>query len=247
MDAVRTYDKDMIKRYGADPREIPLYGISQASRYLNIPLATLRSWIRGRKYPVGGGNERKLFRPVIHLPDPKTPMLSFINLVEAHVLSGVRRIEGVPFYKVRMALEYIEKKFPSKHPLADQQFQTDGVDLFIERLGQLEAVSKGGQIGIKEVLEQYLRRIDRDPALAPFRLYPFLKVKPESDAPKHVMIDPLISFGRPSLVGTGVPTDVIAERFFAGESMNDLAKDYGVTEKQVEEAIRYEAPAGKAA
>jgi uncharacterized protein (DUF433 family) len=170
-----------------------------------------------------------------------------MNLVEAHVLNGMRRIENVPFYKVRGALEYIEKRFPSKHPLADHQFQTDGVDLFIEGLGQLVAVSKEGQIGIREVIEQYLRRIERDLKFTPFRLYPFLQDRPREDAPKQILIDPLVSFGRPVIAGTGIPTDVVAERFYAGESWKDLAKDYGLTQDQIQEALRYEAPARKAA
>jgi uncharacterized protein (DUF433 family) len=49
-----------------------------------------------------------------------------------------------------------------------------------------------------------------------------------------------VSFGRPVLAGTGIPTAVIAERYKAGESMDDLADDYGRRRLEIEEAIRCE-------
>jgi uncharacterized protein (DUF433 family) len=241
-------DRAEINRaYGADPREIPLYSISQAARYLKMPSRTLRDWTTGRTYPIRQGQERKTFAPIIHLPKQEPPWLSFMNLIEAHVLNGMRRLENIPFPKVRLALKYIEEQFPSSHPLADNQFQTDGVDLFVEQLGQLLTVSRQGQVAFKELIESYLRRIERDFDAKPLRLYPFLKPTPKTDEPRQILIDPLISFGRPVLAGTGVPTDIIVGRFYSGDSMEKLAEDYGLKESQVEESIRYEAPTRKAA
>ena len=47
----------------------------------------------GRLYPVSGRQHRS--KPVIHLDDPRQQYLSFINLVEAHVLAAIRRRHGV--------------------------------------------------------------------------------------------------------------------------------------------------------
>lgn len=241
------YKADIIRAYGTDPRELPLYPIAQAARYLKIPTRTLRDWIIGRTYPIKQGTERKIFFPVVHLPNKAVLSLSFMNLIEAHVLNGMRKMENIPFAKVRLALEYLGTQFPSPHPLADHQFLTDGIDLFVEKLEQLVNVSRGGQITFKEVIQSYLRRIDRDLDEKPLRLYPFVKPRPKDDEPKSIMIDPLVSFGRPVLVGTGVPTEVIAGRFYSGDSLETLAHDYGIKEAQIEEALRYEAPSRKAA
>lgn len=230
---------------GEDPREIPLYSIPTASRYLKIPQRTIRDWVMGWKYLTKSG--KRLLDPVINLPKPDSPVLSFINLVEAHVLGGMRRLESVSFRKVRTGLSFLEKQFPSPHPLADRLFETDGVNLFIRELDDLINISASGQIEMQEVVSRYLRRIDRNINAGVVRLYPFLKKEASFDEPKRVMIDPLISFGRPVLVGTGVPTDVIAERFYAGDTFDDLANDYGISPTQVEEAIRYEGDTRKAA
>ncbi len=222
---------------GYDPRELPTYSIPEAAHYLRIPRATLRSWVAGRYYPVEGG--KKFFKPIISLPDKDRTLLSFMNLVEAHVLDAIRRTYNVPLYKVRKALAYLQEQFPSSHPLADQRFETDGSDLFIEKLGQLINISQAGQLAMRELIEAHLRRIERDPAGSAVRLYLFIR-KRQPEEPKFIVIDPLVSFGKPILVGTGIPTAVIAERYKAGESIDELASDYGRQRPEIEEAIRCE-------
>ncbi len=252
--------------YGGDPREIPLYGLAETSLYLKINIKTLSSWVRGRTYKLDDGT-KKWWSPVIKLPEPENPLLSFYNLVEIHVLSGIRRIYNIQFRKVRDTLKYLEeqsKKEQSKvdkHPLATQNFWTDKFDLFIKSpIGNYICASLHGQQVIKEVVDQYLHRIERDNLdFSPFRLYPFLseiKFNTENSKnslrdleaqPKNIVIDPLISFGRPTLTGTGVPTNVIAGRFRAGENVKNLAKDYDIEETQIQEALSYEGITRKAA
>jgi uncharacterized protein (DUF433 family) len=222
-----------------DPREIPAYGVQEAAHYLSIPLATLRSWVLGRYYQTVKGRTR--FKPVISIPHSKrSPQLTFINLVEAHVLDAIRRRHNVPLPKVRKALDYLQTQFQSKHPLADQEFETDGLDLFVEKYGQLINISLEGQLTIKSIMRAYLRRIERDPSGLPLRLYPFVKEIRDGAAPKVVVIDPYVAFGKPVLVGTGIPTSLIAERYKTGESIDDLADDYGRKRLEIEEAIRCE-------
>src|SRR5438270_6819476 len=202
-----------------DVRELPAYGVAEAAHYLLVPRATLRSWVAGMSY--GGG----FFKPVIQ-PAAKSPVaLSFINLIEAHVLAAIRRKHRVDMPAVRRAIEYLKKEFGSPHPLADHKFETNGVDLFVERFGQLMSVSQGGQLAVRELLRAHLRRIDRDDKGFPLRLYPFTRVD-ETEQPKNIVIDPFISFGKAVIAGTGVSTDIVAERFKAGESADELANDY---------------------
>jgi len=218
-------------------REMPAYGIVEAAHYLGIPKATLRSWVMGRYYPTGRG--KRFFRPIIELADKDQRLLSFENLVEAHVLDAIRRAHGVAFWRVRKAVDYVKNKLGSKHPLAEQKFVTDGVDLFVEAFGQLVNISREGQLAIKNLIETYLRRVERDQIGAPIRLYPFTRER-KPDEPRIIVIDPAISFGRPALVGTGIATTIIAQRYKAGESIEELANDYGRSRSDIEEAIRCE-------
>lgn len=211
--------------------------MAEASHYLRIPLATLRSWIRGRYYPTEAGP--KHFKPVIILPDRTVAALSFVNLVEAHVLDAIRREHHVPLPKVRSALDYVRRHFGSKHPLAEQKFETDGVNLFVSRFDALISASESGQLTIRELIKAHLRRIEHDASGLAARLYPFTR-QGDLEQPKIVVIDPLISFGRPTIAGTGVSTSAVAERYKAGDSMDELAEDYGCQRAEVEEAVRCE-------
>ena len=222
---------------GQDPRELPAYTIAEAAHYLLIPAATLRSWVVGRYYPVQA--EKRFFRPVILVPQKSPAMLSFVNLVEAHVLDAIRQEFKVTLPRVRAAVAFLRRKFRSQHPLAEQKIETDGRDLFVRSFGQLITVSRGGQVAMPELIDAYLKRIERDTQGLAMRLYPFTR-KRELQEAKVIVIDPRISFGRPVLTGTGIRTLVIAERYKAGESIDELAEDYGRRRLEIEEAIRCE-------
>ncbi len=226
-----------------DPRLVPAYSVAEAAHYLRMHEATLRSWVVGRLYPAGGQTKRS--RPLIHLDDPTKQYLSFINLVEAHVLAAIRRRHGVKLPKVRKALDYMRRQFSAEHPLIDQAFQTDGLDLFVERYGELINASREGQHAMKEIIGVYLKRIDWDAKGLPIKLYPFTRdtqsdAAPASD-PRVVVMNPAISFGRPVIAGTGIPVSSIYERYKTGDSVADLVRDFRLETSAIEEAIRCEA------
>ena len=223
---------------GKDPRDLPAYPVSKAAHYLYVPFATLRSWVAGRRYPKADGEG--LFEPVIMAPQGKPLLLSFTNLVEAHVLAAIRK-HGVRLPNIRSAIGYLQKHYGIDHPLADARFKTDGLNLFIEHLGQLVNVSMQGQLAMREVMEAHLQRVEHDQEGLAARLFPFTRFgATEVDQPRTVMIDPRIAFGRPVLAGTGIPTAVLADRYKAGDSMKELADDYDCDRELIEEAIRCE-------
>ena len=227
-----------------DVRELPAYGVAEAAHYLLVPRATLRSWVAGMSY--GSDGERRFFKPVIQ-PAAKLPVaLSFINLIEAHVLAAIRRRHRVDMPAVRRTIDFLKKEFGSPHPLADHKFETDGVNLFISHYGDFISVSQGGQLAVRDLLKAHLRRIDRDDKGFPLRLYPFTRVD-ETEQPKNIVIDPFISFGKAVITGTGISTNIVAERFKAGESADELASDYCCAREKIEEAIRCELSLAEAA
>jgi uncharacterized protein (DUF433 family) len=223
--------RDNSSAHREDTRLLPAYSFHDAAKYLRIPVPTLRSW------SVGYGKSA----PVFTMDDAESHFLSFMNLVEAHILAGIRRKHGVGLPQVRRALEYVRSKCGVERPLIDQGFQTDGHFLFVEQLERLINASKGGQMAIPDLLPR-LDRIERDSKGLPVRLFPFTRAAESADSganPKIVVVNPRVSFGRPS-VG-GVATSTIWNRFLAGDSPAHLAQDYGLAPEAIEEAIRCEA------
>jgi len=216
-------------RSRSDIMEVPIYGISEAAQYLRVPLNTLRYWTR----------EEPSATPLIRLAGREPARLSFHNLLECHVISSMRAVYDVRLPKVRRALKALAGYVQHKHPLIEQAFQTDRRDLFIEHLGSVVNLSRrDDQILIPGVMELYLERIDRDPS-GLFKLHPFVMERKPTE-PKLIQLNPAIGFGKPVITGTAISTAVIASRFNARESVPDLASEYGVDPKQIEEAIRWE-------
>jgi uncharacterized protein (DUF433 family) len=224
---------------GIAPRNIPTYSIGDAARYLRIPAGTIRSWTVGRRYNTAVGS--KQFEPLIAVRSRKPILLSFTNLIEIHVLRAIRKDHQIQLDKVRTALDYIDAQFQNPHPLAQESFRTDGVDLFIDRYGSMINASKSGQIALKDSLNQHLDRIEPDDSGLAIKLYPFTRSH-EAGNPRIVVIDPRIAFGRLVIAGTGIATRVLSERYQAGDSIDDLANDYNCDRLKIEEAIRCELP-----
>ena len=212
--------------------EVAIYSTLDAAHYLRVPHQTLRYWIRGSK----------AVEPIVTPVETNPPRLSFMNLMECHMLSVMRAQYNLPVPKVRKALKTLAKLFPSPHPLVDTKFETNEVDVFIRNLGnELLNLNKPDEMEFREMLELHMKRIERSAVGVPM-FFPFIE-KRSSDEPKSIMISPAISFGRPVIAGTGIATAVIASRFHARESIGDLAKEYGRTDKEIEEAIRWESRA----
>ena len=214
-------------------RDLPAYSAVEVAHYLNLPRSTVRYWATGKDSSPA----------LIEVADTDPLAFSFHNLVELHVLAAIRRRHAVPMPKVRRAIDYLRKdtrdEFDKLHPLISKQLQTDGLDLFIEQYGRLVNVSSAGQLAMRDIIEAALRRIERDRHGIPVKLYPFTRSN-INNAPAMVVIDPALSAGRPVITGTGLATEVIAERYKAGETVAELAKDYDRKEAEIEEAIRCE-------
>jgi uncharacterized protein (DUF433 family) len=221
--------------HGRDPREMPAYGVADAARFIDVPPATLRSWVAGRgtRAQVGGTP----FEPLIVAADPERRRLSFYNLVEAHVLRALRTRHDVPMKHVRPAIAYAERELGIQRLLLSEEMQTAGGDIFLEHFGELVNLSKSGQLAVKELLAAQLQRVERDSSAIPIRLYPLV---PGEKDDRPVVIDPGVSFGRPTVAGSGILTSVLVQRIDAGESIADLVADYGLTEGQIVAAAVFE-------
>jgi uncharacterized protein (DUF433 family) len=205
-----------------------------------VPASTLRSWVHGRSFPVRGGVRQSA--AIIRLPRSSRGFLSFTNLVEAHVLSAMRRRYELKLDAVRRAVAYLRRELGVDHPLATEKFKTDGVDLFVDRVEKLVNVTRGGQLAMRDVIDASLDRVEYDRAGRAMRLFPIVRREASNDD-RYIVIDPRRAFGRPVISGTAVPVDDIAARFGEGDSIPDLARDYDVEAAMVEEALRASAKA----
>jgi uncharacterized protein (DUF433 family) len=216
-----------------DIREAPMYAIGSAAFYLNIASTTLDQWFYGRKYRTRDGRTG-WSDPLIEPADKKRGLLSFANMAEAHVLQATRD-KRIPMLNVREALTWARRQWPTvPHPLITRDFHTHGKYLFVKTLSEIINASKGGQVEMGDFLDPYLERLVRDESGLPFRLFP-MRNNPSS----NVMLDLHIASGQPVITDTGILAQVLYERNGAGETEDELARDYGLDKRTVEDAIRY--------
>ena len=57
----------------------------------------------------------------------------------------------------------------------------------------------------------------------------------------RITVDPQVRFGQPVIKGTRVPVAVILDEMAAGTTLEDIAREYGVTREDVRAVLRYAA------
>lgn len=222
-----------------DVRLQPIYRTGEAARYLGVNAATLRNWVYGyeRRFPD---------RPPVH----KGPIITatgrrggvavpFIGLAEAMVLAAFREA-GLPLQQIRIAVAVLRKEIGLEHALATQRLYSDGAKILYdfaeayddEDIGGLVVVGTGQRV-FRPVIERYLERItfaDADGVAA--RL-----VLPTTAEPL-LEIDPLRSFGQPRFIHGGAPLASVVGRLRAGDDHDEVAQDFGLDPKELEDAVR---------
>ena len=170
-----------------DSRDQPAYPLTEAARYLKLPAATLRAWTLGRPYPTTKGKSH--FRPLIRPASGQPPLLSFSNLIEAHVLRALRTEHAVSVKALRQAVDFAERKLGIERLLLRPELCSDAGQVFLDRYGELINLSASGQLAMRQLLQAHLRRVTWDKERFPIRLHPF--VVGEAASPRMpIAIDP---------------------------------------------------------
>ena len=195
---------------------------------------TVSRWFYGYVTPSGAHAARVLG------DRPRGIALSYLQLVEVSFVATLRRL-GVTLERIRIARDYLATRFEVEHPFAQLGVRTDGADIFSHLkdaegpwVNRLVVASRHGQIVWADPIEARIRQFDWDieQRLA-IRWYPRGK-----DAP--VVVDPQIAFGAPILRDSAIPTAVIRGRFQAGEDIQEIEGDFGVSPEVIRYALAFE-------
>jgi uncharacterized protein (DUF433 family) len=212
----------------------PLYSYAEADRLAEVSRGTSARWVKGYRYWNERG-ERVSRPPVTARSDAKVEEgVSFFDLVSIKAIDGLRR-RRFSLPKIRNVVKYCQDELEFDYPLATQRFKTDRRRIYLEAGdGRLLEVL-GGQRGAQawdEILDPFLKDLDYENDLAR-RWWPLGKHEP-------VVVDPEYGFGSPVIVGSGLRTELVAERHEVGDSNEVIAYDFNLTPKQIETALRLE-------
>ncbi len=223
--------------------ETPLYTAAEAARIVGVPATTLQSWAKG--YVRRFDTRTVTGDPVISAFHPGRaggPTIPFVGLAEALVLAAMRR-SHVPMQRIRPALAALQGEIGVEHALASRRLYTDGAEVLYD-FGERRRESSEGQSALElvvvrngqrvfvPVIESYLRRIEYGPdgyaALIHLPVYDHAEV----------VADPTRSFGAPIFEHGGARVDDVLHRFWAGDSLDELAAEFRVPADQLEDVVR---------
>ncbi len=206
---------------------LPAYTIADAARYSRIAPQTVTNWTH-RRLSIG---------PPALSGRRRGEHLSYLELVEVAVVAIFRQL-GVSLEAVARTRDYMRATFSSEYPFAEHRFKTDGMRLMLQwteheetpQLNEVIVADAGGQLGWEKMMASRLAEFDYEQELA------LVWHVAGRDSP--VRIDPRVSFGAPTV--RGVPTWVLKGRWNAGETLEDIVEDFGVTRKEATSALRFE-------
>lgn len=203
---------------------LPNYQIGEAAKYAQISPQTVAAWHKAADAQLTlSFKENRL-------------ALSYMQLIEVAVVAAFRRAD-VKLKEIRRAREYAKRVLKSEFPFSQYKFKTDGKDLLMDykqvagRKGKdkLLVANREGQLAWAEIIGT-LKAFEYDGGLA-VRWH-------VAGTSSPVIIDPRVAFGAPTVAGT--PTWVIRGRWVAGESMEDIAEDFGLKKAEVKKALDFE-------
>lgn len=196
----------------------------ETARHLQLPPSTLNYWLR----------EKAEGEMLVHRVPPGKrgwPSLPFVAVIEAYVLRSLREL-GLSKKKIRDAAAAVRREFQTSYGLATNRIATDGIDIFVSYADGDLVRAHDGQAPIRGIIDAHLRYItwddmDGSPARLTLQQYPDI-------AP--VVIDPRFGWGTPVISTNNVQVDMVVQLWRAGESLDAVAQEYGLT-RDVAEAI----------
>ena len=213
----------------------PMYPAAEAGRLVGLSSVRVRRWLQGYEYEYD--SERRHQRPVIRRKGTVgTSFASFLDLID--LLFAQRFINyGVSLQKLRKALDEAAEILHTDH-FARRSFFTDGRNIYLQVMEEGNAILEllsGGQWVIPNIIKELAHQIDFDGATElARRWYP---MGPDG----LVVLDPMISFGRPAIVKRGIATGNVFDLFMAEERrVRPVCRWMDLSTNEVNAAVRFE-------
>lgn len=231
-----------MRRHMAQPDllEAGIYTIPQVAELVNAPQANVRVWVEGHT-----GKQDPIIDNQIGRVGGKTA-ISFVNLMELRFIATFVKA-GVRLQDIRKIMDEVRNLLNHPHPFATKAvFKTDGkkiVAATARRRGlNLVYDLKSRNLEMPSVV---MRTFKEDVVFDPSGEVAAWKPRPKI-AP-NVIVHPKFSFGRPILDRSRIPTATLAKAVKAEGSAGFVADTFGIPERYVRQAVRFERELRKAA
>ena len=207
-----------------------IYSYADVDRLNGLSPGTGKRWLEGH-VRVG-----VFYEPVLRPEPTGANAVTWGEMVEARLLAEFRG--RVSLQRLRPAVVRLREEF-GNHPLAHASpfLNVEGRELVRQVQNEVSldpqlqlVVVRNDQLMLDLRTQRFRDAVNYEDGVVVY-------LRPTGRTPE-VLMDPQRSFGQPSV--RGVRTDVLAEDYRAGESIESLADLYDLELMQVDQAIRYE-------
>lgn len=214
-----------------------VYTLPDAAHILNLPQPRVRRWVNGYWQVLSSDRQHRQVLDLRIWGSSQDRAFNFYTLVEVYCVMAFREM-GVSFLKIRQARDELSVRFKTPYPFASHELLCDGKRIMValKNTGILSVLTlgAGGETAFQKIIEPFCHKLDfsNKTELAE-RFWPMGR-------DSSVVVDPRHGFGRPTLDGTNISTQVIYDLIRAGEDDDAICVLYELTEKQVRDARQFE-------
>lgn len=218
----------------------PIYHKAEAAHIIAVPAQTFRDWAVGYARKRLDGSQ-VVSAPIVTTLDPVRPRgvsVPFVGLAEAYIVAAFTRA-GVPMKRIRPAVLWLQEHIGLPQALASQRLQTDGAEVLWD-FGRMSddpadqdmvdglVIVRSGQQVFRPVVRDYLTRVTYEDGWT-------RRIELPQYRDTAVVVDPWLNGGQPTVADRGIRVRDIVSRLDANEPPEDVAGDYGLTVRDIEQ------------
>lgn len=217
--------------------DAPAYSIGFASRLTGITRWSISRYLRGYDYKLDKKAEYKRHKPPVVDQSQESIFASFLDLIDLLFVKEFLK-RGFTLQYLRRALAEAKRYLGTPH-FARSEFYTSSNQIIVKlpQDGALIALMTGGQLAIPEIARKLSKRLEFEDITG----YGFARRWYPQGIGGSIVIDPQISFGKPTLGEYGIPTSNIYD-LYLGESKNftTVSRWFDVPVPEIKTAVQFE-------
>ncbi len=221
--------------------DTPIYNPTFAGQLVNLSPGRVKRWLQGYEYKFTSGTQNVIKHgqkgPVLKRSDSDIPAFaSFLDIIDLLFVKQLLE-HGISLQKIRSAFIEAENILGGHH-FAQKNFFTDGKSIYLKVKNKADALLEllsGGQWVIADFIKELVHQIEFDrPTGFARRWFPL-------GQKGLIVLDPFISFGKPTLIKKNIPTENIFDCYLGEDkSIINVSHWFNIDPDEVKAAVTFE-------
>lgn len=207
-----------------------VFTLSEMAVILDLPKTKLRYWVT----QFWEGKLGSTYNFSYSWKTEGSKAVNFRTFIELYIMTKLSQA-GVKPTQVVEAHKFLSEHYKTPYPFANknavESLRTEGRKIYFAFKDNLITLDGTSQLNLDVIKDFFLHLDFNDDDLA-IRFWPLGK--------EHsIVIDPNRKFGHPTIAGTNIYPETIANHLTAGDPKEYLAEVYNISYSQIDDALKY--------